>query len=602
MDTRGREGEHEPGRLLREAREAAGLSRAELAELARVSRVSVREAELGRDARAGTLLALLSALPSLAPGDLIPSGRAAVPPAHPAVWSLIARAQGLRVARLARRLIVDGAGARSVLELKGVRPARGRFTGREGLLALMRTVAAGSSALLARLRARPRLSPGESFALEDGDDRHEFRIAPAGRRGFDYRVSRPAAKPWTADGELPETDLAPVVELPVEVAVETMELSLEGEGPWRDRTPVARARPSSLTSEDEPDPLSGLHRRGGDLRLTAGSKALRLRIDRPCVGVTYSLGCAGRASEFEPVASEAPGNLAELLRRAREDAGLSRRAVAERMGVSAMTIVEAERGREPRRSTMDRWAAALPELSSWRLLPFEGEIDRRVAWEHGRALHGCAAELEAKTVRISAEGHSELRIETEGLRRLREGRGELRVRLGHARSVLQASHARMRGMEAGPDDESEGLRISRVPGGGGPDLHELRIPAGLAERGASFTRKLEHRGVYVMTAGRARELTGQEGPFEEGASFGALLPTRVLRLVVKLPRGWWPEELRAHAWPLTQTPEPDLPDASTVLHPEGLEVEIDRRRRRAVLEVEHPLVGFKYAMSWRLPE
>src|SRR5207244_4394304 len=106
--------------------------------------------------------------------------------------------------------------------------------------------------------------------------------------------------------------------------------------------------------------------------------------------------------------------------------------------------------------------------------------------------------------------------------------------------------------------------------------------------------------LYVMSAERARARTGDPGPFHEGASFAATLPTRRLRLVVRFPKGAWPENPSVHAWPLTQVPDPQAPDLAARLHPEGLHVETHRHRRTLSLSVERPLIYVKYALSWQL--
>jgi hypothetical protein len=265
-----------------------------------------------------------------------------------------------------------------------------------------------------------------------------------------------------------------------------------------------------------------------------------------------------------------------------------------------MTLTGAEAGRVPRRSTVVRYLRALPELSPWSLFDLEGGAalaPHGRLWFHARDLFGCESLEETKIVRIEPDGRGRIEIRTRGLRALRRLEGPLRLRLGLGRPVLQATHAQLRGVDA----EGEELRIARVAGAEGLDLHELVIPAPLARRGVSFTRELDHPGVYALTAERARERTGQEGPYNEGATFGALVPTRLLRLVVRFPPETWPPaDERACAWSLAQVPHPETPGFFSADPPPGLRLERDPRHRQLRLEVERPVMGVKYAIAWYL--
>jgi hypothetical protein len=118
----------------------------------------------------------------------------------------------------------------------------------------------------------------------------------------------------------------------------------------------------------------------------------------------------------------------------------------------------------------------------------------------------------------------------------------------------------------------------------------------------SFTRELFHAGVYALCADRARERTGRGGPFHEGASFAAVLPARLLRLNIRFPAGAWPADVTVHAWPMSTAPDPSNPGLASQLHPRGFELAQRPRARTITLSVEHPLVGAKYGIAWRLPE
>src|SRR5687768_14639484 len=61
--------------------------------------------------------------------------------------------------------------------------------------------------------------------------------------------------------------------------------------------------------------------------------------------------------------------LGEIIARARRQHDLTPGALAELAGLSRISILEAERGRDPRRSTLEKLVAALPSLAPPDLLP-----------------------------------------------------------------------------------------------------------------------------------------------------------------------------------------------------------------------------------------
>ena len=79
------------------------------------------------------------------------------------------------------------------------------------------------------------------------------------------------------------------------------------------------------------------------------------------------------------------------------------------------------------------------------------------------------------------------------------------------------------------------------------------------------------------------------------------LPTRRLAVRVRFPRGFWPLEVFAHASPTFAIPRDREGGLLEELHPGSHELRCRRRAGTVSLEVEEPLIGVNYALSWRLP-
>jgi transcriptional regulator with XRE-family HTH domain len=338
--------------------------------------------------------------------------------------------------------------------------------------------------------------------------------------------------------------------------------------------------------------LGGLPLRREDADGTWSARARRLP-----VGLALAVVPAGDAEEPAPAPRRG-----SALRRAREAAGLSVRELARRAGLSAQTLSGAESGRtDPRLSSLLALCEALPRLSCWSLLPWPaGTPAERALLEWSAAAFGCVVEEEHKEVELSASGSLRIRIHFHGLRRLRPERSELSIVLGAAKTVLQRQAAEL---DEVSEDEPAGLRIARLGVEPGPAQFVIRIPAETVEapRGVSFTRRFVNPGSHAMTAERAREITGQDGPFHEGTIMGPLVPARRSVLSVRFPRGYRPLDLRASAWAMNQAPDPEGEDLAPRLGEAAPRLEWDARRRTARVESESLPLGFKLALSWRLP-
>ncbi|MEM7249673.1 MAG: hypothetical protein AAF533_30490 [Acidobacteriota bacterium] len=608
------EDEHAPSEatgLLHQARLAAGLSKRELAARMGVARGTLRAAEDGKDLRHSTLQAYHATLPALSPPVLLLPGEGRVPPASDATWAFQREAQGLSVRRLTKTVRHEADGSRVELELAGVKSLGASLVDLELRESLMRSACQGAPKVVAQVHARPSDLKGRPLIVEDGDETHEFRFArDLQRSGFTYlRNGRCREQPELEEGDWEVTNSRACARLDwhVEVVhpIETLELIVHLPGAVEVES-IALAWPMALVDDGDESLVPGrLHDLHGGLSCERRGRRLRLRVKRPLVGACYGIGCrpAAEGADVETRVSREDGGTSPgpALRTAREAEGLSLRGLAARTGLNSMTVRAAEQGSDPFRSTLTACLESLPALSPWALLDDpDRPLVRSEVWEYVRDLYGCEVASETKRVRIVADGGSRIDIVTDGLRRLRNRGADCVVRLGMSPSILRATRASLQAVDMSERSRAPRLRIARVREAGG-DSHQLRIPADLAATGVGFTRRLEHAGAFVMTAERARELTGQEGTFKEGTSFAALLPTRRLHVEVRFPPGRWPLEPACHVWPLARIPQPDDRDLTERLHPEGLELTVEPRRRRLHLTVELPLIGFKYALGWTLP-
>ncbi|MEM7248512.1 MAG: helix-turn-helix transcriptional regulator [Acidobacteriota bacterium] len=593
------------GERLQRHREAAGLTRTELAALAGVDRATLRSAEQGGDTRASTLLACLRALPELSPAELFPETSCRTPPASEDPWRRVRDRRGLRCERLRRRARrrEDGL-VECVLEVDGLSQAGGDLDEPGQRLRLMRVASQLSGTLLRELAQAVNDSEDRILLRDDGDE-HLFETTSGGR-GISYQRTR-VLEPTRRRSDTSPAPLESGCHLAVHLPCRELELELELDEPadvvprlvtWPHvlvptRSPRGAVADDDLGARTHPDDTEVVLERDG-ARLSARVRRPPLGLDQ---GLTWSLTNPRR--DPDRGSESKASTLAQRLLHFRERAGHSARSLGDAMGASAMTVLGAEGGRDPRRSTLTRYLEALPDLSAWELFTVTGQrpVVRRAAWHYYRDLCRCEAEEQVKRVVISRGGSARISLSTEGFRWLGPPRDELSLRLGFGRSVLQPGPAELTSVDA--SSTRQPLRIRRIPGLLVDQEQLLRIPGELARDGVSFTRRLTRTLGYALTERRARKRTGHEGPFREGATFGPFLPSQRLRLIVRFPPGVCPEDVRGHAWLL-----PDLPDSGRtgferLLHPEGLTPEWDGRELS--LSTEHALPGVKLGLSWRLP-
>ncbi len=584
-------GSDAPSRLIRDARERAGLSIRALAARASLSPATLLDAEAGGDPRRSTLLKCLAALPSLSAEALL--GRAPpIPAASRASWTFVRDVLGYSVQRLRLEIDVAADGSRVTrLVMTGAMPRDGESDD-EAIARLVQLLFRGSSS------ARRTLAAG-SRSVQDGAFVHEFRWQA--QRGLSHRrTQRPDAGGMPAGLSL----AAPFPEgasVPIEHAIERLELIVRlGKDAWPEAPRPGAWTDQQAVSADEPDLLPFVHRDGVEFKANSRSRTLSLVVQRPTYGLHYGIGWGGVDLTPRPqqasVAREAPRDAAAAIRRARESAGLSQRELATRLDVSPATIAQAERGQDLRRSHLVQLLDELPGLETRMLLPRASgaaPLTRRDAWEQQRLMMGVEADEERKTLVITAEGDAHAVCETLRLRRVRPSSTDLRVRYSSVQALGRRLPTVLKAIEDAVHSGDSALRTRVVARREGRLIHEIAVPAHLARDGASYSRRLFDAGFFDPPA----EPDG--GPQFDGAAIVPFHPVRRLVLSVTLPPGRWPE----HAWfsvhprmmldgPLAEA------DVSSTLHPEGLETSLDEATRTIRLAVDWPLVGFMYDVFW----
>lgn len=294
-----------------------------------------------------------------------------------------------------------------------------------------------------------------------------------------------------------------------------------------------------------------------------------------------------------PLALTSDAASAAHLRDARERAGLTLREVASLARLSWVTILEAERGRDLRLSTLRRLRDALPGTTERGL--FEGDEAVPAASALGAwAWFSRVADLEVEHL------VHHVRIRRDGTRRTRTLLLGVRPRLGgpiDERAVHQAMHLVWLGTPgacpalAGADF----LGASRLSRPDGADLHSYRWRGGA--RGGIFDYScrpsLPHEGPTLVGAGPVQDP-------DDGASVLVALPVRHARLRVTFDAGaplphpqmwhawWWADE----AWGEKSD------DLSLRLGAPAISVNRRPARRSLELHVERPLPCLRLGLRW----
>jgi len=595
--------------LLLEARLAAGLSQRALAARMGVSWVTVRQAEMGRDLRHATLERYLTALPTLTARALLLGKSHGVPPSRAGAWLAMRELIGFASRSMSRTIVVLPDGGRCettrVIGLESSRSAQASGTCRRDLM--MAACEGSGSALPLVLVAAGDPRPATLDFTAD-DMRHAFRIRGHDVERIDYRCRRHAEAHGGGIPSVLEPADAMRMGLLVRVTHPTQRLAFRLRLPRgvRPASPSVIAWPEALLPGERD--LADQHHGGAvPIRMRREGSDLAFDVAHPLPGTCYAACWDGLTDDGHCVSfvmnGSAPRPLAEVLRSAREAAGLSRRALASRMKSAEVLVRTAEQGRDVRRSTLGLYLEALPHLRASDLVRAADEshpMSRDELARYWLDFFGCEAAEEHKTMTVRPNGDCEIVHVVRDLRTLPGRARALRLLDPQQPSYYAHEPPRCRRMDV-PEGDAEGIRTRLHVRPDGRVVQEVALPASLAEQGAAFRREIVRSGVFHVTAERARALRGVDaGPVQDGAMIYSLFPARRRVLEVRFPAGYWPRRVVAQAWPTAAPPYPEHHETLKRLHPAGLKPVLSRSSSRVSLRIDAPVVGFKYALLWEL--
>ncbi|MEM7246065.1 MAG: helix-turn-helix transcriptional regulator [Acidobacteriota bacterium] len=285
--------------------------------------------------------------------------------------------------------------------------------------------------------------------------------------------------------------------------------------------------------------------------------------------------------------------MGRLLEQARDRAARTRRELAAEMGVAPATVSEAERGRNPRYSTLRAYLSALPSLSPDSLLSTPRECAPEAspaAWLFHREHVGIVAASFCQSTRVSTDGSAERTTMIHGLRSIR---GTLKDAVERTVVLAMAAESRKAVVKQLRKNEDR-------PGRGtwsisdGDQLHEYVFRPGLDQHGVTYRRGEPSVGLDRTTPGELPP------PFERGVHVRVRFPVDTLELEVVLPPGPTPN-VRAHAWLAGLGVGPGDVGILEELHPAGLPVQVREARggdTHVTLRIERPLLGLCYGLGW----
>jgi len=621
--------------LLDAARRRAGLSGRDLAAQAGVSQAAVSRAERGHDVSWSTLHALCLALPELDAAEILGRPRGAARPASKRLWQFYADTYGFQARQVTYEVVVDASGGqRTELAVTGVRATRGSLRDAVLRTAILGAVFDGSPGAFIQLEPSAADLEGGTRRLEDEELLHEYELPrDLDRRGLSYRrtdTGEPRDAAHVLAREAPYGCPFPLgTAFWLDYPTRRFVLRVRFEGDERPAAVRVEAWPGSL-GVDPTQPMNrwaDLHPHAPRWLATDRRGVVELRIDLPLPGPCYGLSWGHeRPPPGEPsparVGEDAPPPIGSVLRRARAREGLTCRELARRVSVSAATIVESEHGREPRLSTLAACLEVLPDLRPHEVLPAAdppGPVTDTEAWRYQRALFGMESDLEDRHCTLTPSGILRGRFRTDGLTWTPAAAQDLRVRYGIGR-LLEAHDWELESISAETRGSAEEPRVRLLAGGPGQPVHELRFHAEGAHPLVSYERRAVIKNQYAMRAARADEppfassaqwrarragppddAGAPHGPIAEAIYLETNTPARRLRLEVCFPRGYRLIEPQVKVHPRPSFPAETLEDLGPLVHADGLRFEVDPAGSRICLSVDHPLVGFSYAVSWQLP-
>jgi transcriptional regulator with XRE-family HTH domain len=273
------------------------------------------------------------------------------------------------------------------------------------------------------------------------------------------------------------------------------------------------------------------------------------------------------------------------------------RDLAARLQVSPSTVSEAERGCDVLHSTLERYLAALTELTPQRLLG-HGPVPRQEAspavFAYLRSVFGLGVDRWQLRVDVDGQGTRSTHLRAVGARSLRGSLEEPAVRAAVAHLLFRGSAASRRLL-------TERARAT-VPGtsleiADGCFRHEIRVPRSPDRWGLVYERR-QVAGDAPPPGFPSPGSLALSAPFREGASALVEHPVEEMELIAGFPPDALPRSARAAAWADVQSLSPDEPDFTPFLHPDGLRVARRARAGLLVLSVREPVVGLHYGMAW----
>lgn len=286
-------------RVLRDARERAGLSQRGLALRMGVSWVTVSQVERGAEPRHSTLVRYLRALPDLAPQEILSSAEARGVADADATWEHYRALFGYEAEEVRKRSRIAPCGdCETVIETRGLRSLRGSLRDLRILVGLQRAVFQGSPSVLRSIEARHADLTARVVERRDGRAVHQFRFPETrARGGITYRrrhltptlykmTDEAAAEAYGRTGPFVEgTTLAvahPVHRLRLEVCFPDGYQPVDVAGfVW----PAIE-----VPDPDLPDLSTTLHPGGLPVVSSRSGRTVALEVERPLVGLKYGLG------------------------------------------------------------------------------------------------------------------------------------------------------------------------------------------------------------------------------------------------------------------------------------------------------------------------
>lgn len=582
---------------LKQARERLGVSVRELARLTGIPAATISAMERGRDPRWSTLIRYLETVPGLRAADLLPGPIHCPPAASPSLFAYVRRAHGAgaRDVVVSRRALVDGR-VEERIEVRGMVTEFAESSVRETALCLMRLVAMAPKPVI-RSMALP--APGVTrIELCDGETRHSFEFSPEEPVSLDYVRTRILAEEAATVRSVEHVAAFPIGRLTFDVELPPGEVeprprlfawleSRRMEGPAGEIGAFlysGRVRPT-------------VERAGGRMQVT-----LKDVLPELVHVVTWDATDGGVALEARCEHEGAP-SFAPIARALRARSGRSARDLAEIMGVSHVTLGDAEKGSDVRASTLRRYRRALPEVAPQWLLPSGEAIGKLLpeeAWSALRDLHGIEAEEVVRTCTLAADGSRRVEDTYTRVRALGAAERTITVSQFAATGSFATGRYVILDVETDAAEAEEDMRSRLRRADPRRPIQDLVLPSALTRRGLSWRTHRDYEPSLFLSREAARAHYMSDEPVIGGFGMAPIIPARRLRVVLRAPAGFRPALFWATALPIGRAPSLPPHRILDVAHPGLFEWTSSAGTDHHELSVTWPLSGLSYAIGWEL--